>query len=347
MTPPVALIVGGSIGAEVLPPVLEVLTAAGAEFEWRRVDVATPSDEVERQAELLDQQLEAAVAAVKTCGVGLKTRLIGPPAGSLVPDTDSPGPMNSNVLLRQRLGLFAGVRPIKSLPGLPTRYPDLDLLIIRENTEDIYKGIEHEIVPGVVQSLKVVTREACERIARYAFRIAREHGRERVTFVHKANILKQTDGLFLRTVRGIAAEHPEIAYREMIVDAACMQLVLDPYQFDLVLTGNLYGDILSNLCAGLAGGISLAYGIDIGRECRIFDALHGDAPHLVGTGKANPLPLLAAAQAMLRHFEMDAVAERIGGAIAEVLAQRARLTPDLGGEATTREMCEAIRARLS
>ena len=343
----VALIVGGGISREIVPPVLAIVAAAGARIEWDRVDVPT------LEAGTMDANLAAAVAAVERCGVGLKTRLTAPPperafaaADLSVDGDDAPGPMNPNVLLRRRLGLYAGVIPIRPLPGIPTRFPGVDLLLLREITEDIYKGIEHEIVPGVVESLKVVTREACERITRFAYATLRERGRRHLTFVHKANIMKMSDGLFLATVRRVAADNPDIGYREMIVDAACMQLVLDPYPFDVLLMGNHYGDIVSNLGSGLAGGISGAHAINIGEHYRVYEAVHGEAPHLEGTGRANPLPLLSPAIALLRDVGESAAAERIAAAVARVLVSGEVLTPDLGGRARTDEMAEAIVASM-
>jgi isocitrate dehydrogenase (NAD+) len=348
----VALIVGGGISREIAAPVLEVIAAAGARIEWDRVDVPTlePGD--------LDAHLDPAVAAVERCGTGLKTRLsVASPSAefardggahhqrhddSAPEDDDAPGPQNPNVLLRRRLGLFAGVIPIRPLAGIPTRFPGIDLLVIREITEDIYKGIEHEIVPGVVESLKVVTRDACERIARFAYATLRAEGRRHLAFVHKANIMKMSDGLFLATVRRIAKENPEVGYRELIVDAACMQLVLDPYPFDVLLMGNHYGDILSNLGSGLAGGISGAHAINVGDRYRVYEAIHGEAPHLEGTGRANPLPLLSPAIALLRHLGEAEAADRIAVAVTRVLEERRVVTPDLGGTATTKEMAAAI-----
>jgi isocitrate dehydrogenase (NAD+) len=341
---PVALIVGGGVGAEILPHVLELLAAVDAPVEWRRVEVSPAGPD--SGAELLDE----AVAAIESCGLALKTKLVG--AGvERRPDRQqkrwsNPQIGNPNVQLRLRLDLFAGVRPIRSLAGLATRYPDLDLLLVRESTEDIYKGIEHVIVDGVVQSLKVVTRAGCERVSRFAFEIATERKRKRLTFVHKGNIMKRSDGLFLETVRGVAADFPQIELREMIVDAACMQMVLDPYQFDVVLTGNLYGDILSSLGSGLAGGISNAHSINIGATCRVFEAIHGDAPDLVGRGIANPLPVLSPALSLLRHLGRHDLSQRLLDAIAGVLREGRDVTPDLGGTADTTTMCRAIRARL-
>jgi isocitrate dehydrogenase (NAD+) len=339
--PRVALVVGEGVGAELMPHVLNVLEAAGAAIEWRRVEVPRVTDE--SAASLLDE----AVEAVRACGLGLKTRLIGPGgAGAGAEVALLRGPRNPNVELRQRLGLFAGIRPLRAFAGLPTRYPGLDLVLIRENTEDVYRGIEHEVTAGVVQSLKVVTRDACERVTRFAFDYAAQNGRKRITFVHKANIMKRSDGLFLEVFRRIAAKHPEIETRESIVDACCMQLVLDPYRFDVLLTGNLYGDILSSLGFGLAGGISAAISINVGEDCRVFEAVHGDAPHLLGAGTANPLPLLRPAVALLRHLGQEEEANRIRAAVSEVLEARSSLTPDLGGAASTQRMCEALAASV-
>ncbi len=338
MNPKVALIVGGSIGAEIVPPVLDVLSAAGARIDWQRVDVPAATEDSNLQ-ELLGE----ALTAVRDCRLALKTRLIGPKPHELATDNNAPGPMNPNVNLRMELGLFAAVRPIRTMPGLFTRYPDLDLILVRENTEDIYKGLEHEIVPGVVESVKVVTREACDRVARYAFEMAHEYGRSKITFIHKANIMKKADGLFMRTVQAVADENPDIEFKTMIVDACCMQMVLNPYQFDIMLMGNLYGDILSNLGTGLAGGISIGHSIGIGEDdLRVFEAIHGDAPHLVGTGKANPLPLLTPAVELLRHLGLEESAERVLAAAGQVLEAGRDVTPDLGGEASTTEMCRAI-----
>lgn len=336
--PRVALIVGSSgIGAETAPPVLAVLEAVGAEFDFVRVDVPTA---VRRNTENV---LREAADTIADCRVALKTRLIG--AG---PDAVrvGPGPQNPNVALRQMLGLWASVRPVRSIPGLPTRYPDLDVLLIREITEGVYRGIEHEIVDGVVESMKVVSRDACRRIADYAFRIAQRHGRRKVTAIHKANIMKRSDGLFLETVRSVAEGYADIEVDDCIVDAACMRLVLDPYSFDVLVMDNLYGDILSNLGVGLAGGISTGHAINVGDDCHVFEAVHGDAPHLIGTGQANLLPLLTPATAMLRHFDLDDKADRIDRAVTAVLEAGEHLTPDLGGRSSTWQMARGIIAAL-
>jgi len=336
--PRVALIVGASgIGAETAPPVLEILEAAGADFDFVRVNVPTA---VRRNTETV---LSEAAAAIRECRVALKTRLIGPGPHAV---RVGPGPQNPNVALRQMLGLWASVRPVRSIPGLPTRYPDLDVLLIREITESVYRGIEHEIVDGVVESMKVVSRTASRRIADYAFRIARRHGRRKITTIHKANIMKQSDGLFLDSVRSVAASYPDIELDDCIVDAACMRMVLNPYDFDVMLMENLYGDILSNLGAGLAGGISTGHAINVGGNCHVFEAVHGDAPHLVGTGQANLLPLLTPAIALLRHFDRNDEADRISQAVTTVLRTGDCLTPDLGGTSSTWQMARGIIAEL-
>jgi len=334
VTHEIALIVGGGINQEITPEVLRVIEAAGVTIAWKRVDVDA-SDYPGAIA-----QLQSAAEAVRSTGLGLKTRLLTPPGGP----TDVSN--NLNVALRRELELYAGVRAIRSLPGVSTRFPDLDLLIIRENSEDIYKGIEHEIVPGVIESIKVVTRQASERIARFAFETAIHLEREHLAFVHKANIMKKSDGLFLETVREVAEEYPQIPLRTVIVDAACMQLVLDPYQFDVLLMGNLYGDVISSLCNGITGGISSSLGIDIGDDVRIYEAVHGDAAELVGKGVANPLPLLTPVVDLLHYIEEGKAADRIATAVEAVTVAGEDVTADLGGTASTVEMVDAIIGQL-
>ena len=333
----VALLVGGSVGPEILAPVLSVLDAADFRLDFERFDVQVP------RRSTVDTYLDEAIAATRRHKVALKTKFL-PPTRAL--RDDGPPLPNPNVDLRLRLELFAGIRPIRCLRGLPTRYPGLDLILIRENSEDIYKGIEHEVVPGIVQSMKVVTRAACDRIARYAFRIAAEYDRKKLTFVHKGNIMKMSDGLFMRTVRQVAEQYPAIAYEEMIVDAACMNMVLKPESFDVILTGNLYGDILGSLGTGLVGGISTANAISRSEEIYVFEAIHGDAPALVGTGRANPLPLLMPALELGRHLGRHEQAQRVHAAVEEVLESGENVTPDLGGDAGTRAMCDAIVAAM-
>ena len=333
----VGLLVGGVVAPDLIAPVTEILDAASFDIDFERVDVPVPN------RANVDSYLDEACEVTRRHGVALRTKFLPPVRAQR--DGGPPLP-NPNTDLRLRLGLFAGVRPIKGLNGLPTRYPGLDILLIRENSEDIYKGIEHEIVPGVVESMKVVTRDACDRIARYAYRIAAEMGRKKVTFIHKGNIMKRSDGLFMETVRAVAETYPDIEYEEMIVDAACMNLVLAPERFDVILTGNLYGDILSSLGTGLVGGISTANQISRGDEIYVFEAIHGDAPHLIGTGKANPLPVLMPALELGRHLGRDQQADRVTVAVEHVLEQGVHVTADLGGQATTRAMCDAIIAAL-
>ena len=330
----VALIVGSDINQEITPEVLRVVTAAGVDIDWHRVDVVGPDYEGARR------QLEDAATTVEDLGIALKTRLLTPGGG---PDGIT---ANLNVLLRQRLELYAGVRAVRSLPGVSHRFPDLDLIIVRENSEGIYKGLEHEIVPGVVESIKVVTQAGSERIARFAFETARFLNRKKVTVVHKANIMKLSDGLFLQTARDVSADYPQLDFGEVIVDAACMQLVLDPYRFDVMLMGNLYGDVLSSLCNGITGGISSSLGIDIGDRSRVYEAIHGDAPELVGLGVANPLPLLTPMVDLLHFLDEDAAADSIHNAIETVTAAGVHVTRDLGGTASTDQMADAIIAAI-
>jgi isocitrate dehydrogenase (NAD+) len=251
-----------------------------------------------------------------------------------------------NVGLRKALDLYANLRPVWSIPAVPTRYEGVDLVIVRENTEDLYSGLEHEVVPGVVESLKIITEDATARIAAFAFEYARRHGRKRVTVVHKANIMKMADGLFLRTVQRVATMYPEIRCDDRIVDAACMHLVMNPSQFDVLLMPNLYGDIVSDLCAGLVGGLGVVPGANLGAEIGVFEAVHGSAPDIAGQGRANPMALLHSAVLMLRHINEGAIADRIMVALGAVLSAGRVRTRDLGGSAGTMEFAEAICRRL-
>jgi isocitrate dehydrogenase (NAD+) len=265
--------------------------------------------------------------------VALKTKLLNPP------DNNHP---NFNVELRRRLGLFASVRPIRNVPGLAARYSGLNILLIREITEDLYTAVEHEIVPGVVQSLKIVTEAACRRFFRFAFELARAQGRKTIHCIHKANILKLADGLFLDGFRQTAQDFPDIQAKDLIVDNCCMQLVSKPQQFDVLVAGNLYGDLLSDLGAGLVGGISATLGINHGDGIRVYEAIHGRSREDLGPDRANPLPLLLPAIEMLRDFGMASKADRIQSAIEAVLKAGERRTFDLGGATRTSELTEAI-----
>jgi isocitrate dehydrogenase (NAD+) len=251
-----------------------------------------------------------------------------------------------NVGLRKALDLYANLRPVWNLPGVDARFQGVDLVVVRENTEDLYAGLEHEVVPGVVESLKIITERASTRIAHFAFLHARRHGRTRVTAIHKANIMKLSDGLFLESIRRVAREYPEITYDERIVDAACMQLVMTPEKFDVLLLPNLYGDIVSDLCAGLVGGLGVVGAANLGTEIAVFEAVHGSAPDIAGKELANPTALLLSAILMLRHIDEGAAAERIMRALGRVLIEGRVRTRDLGGAASTSGFAEAVARAL-
>lgn len=327
----ITLVPGDGIGPEVTDAVIRIIAAAGVDVTWERFDAGVSALEHERTT-----LPEALVASIRRRKVALK----GPvttPVGA--------GFSSVNVALRQQLDLFANLRPVKNLPGVPSRFADVDLVVVRENTEDLYAGLEHRVVPGVVESLKVITAHASERIARFAFAYAREHGRTRITAVHKANIMKLSDGLFLDSVRAVAREFTDIAYDERIVDAACMQLVMIPERFDVLLMPNLYGDIVSDLCAGLVGGLGVVPGANLGEATAVFEAVHGSAPDIAGKGVANPTALLLSALMMLHHIGEGSAANRIRTALHRTLDEGCR-TPDLGGSATTAQFTERVCAAL-
>ncbi len=328
----VTLIQGGGSGFDQAPAVRRILKEAGVAIDWDEHLAGQAS--LERGGPLLPEPM---LASVREIGLALKTMLFSPPAGPQG---------NANVLLRRALGLFASVRPLRNLRGLPARFQGVDVLVIRELTEDLYAAIEHEIVPGVVQSIKVVTERACRRFFRFAFEWAQAAGRKTVHCVHKANILKQADGLFLEAFRATAADFPAFTAREIIVDNCCMQLVSRPQQFDVLVMGNLYGDLVSDLVTGLVGGVSASAGINVGDGVRVYEAFHGGGHEAMGSDRTNPLPLLLPALELLRAVGMAAVAERIGSAVEDVLAEGRVRTPDLGGRATTTQMTDAIIAAL-
>jgi len=328
----VTLIPGDGIGPEVTAATLRVLEAAGADLEWERH--AAGAEAVERCGEPLPA---AVLESIRRNGVALK----GPvttPVGK--------GFQSVNVQLRQKLDLYANLRPVRSLPSVPARFEGIDLVVVRENTEGLYKGLEHEVVPGVVESLKIITAAASTRIARFAFDYARANGRKRLTAVHKANIMKLSDGLFLSCFREVAAEYPELEADDRIIDNLCMQLVLQPERFDVLVLENLYGDIVSDLCAGLVGGLGLVPGANLGDGVAVFEAVHGSAPDIAGQNIANPLALIRSAILMLRHLGMDDVAERVRGALRAVIVERRIMTRDLGGTATTSGFADAVVAEL-
>jgi len=329
----ITLIAGDGIGPEVTGAVVTVLEAAGLQADWDAHLAGVLA--LERQGETLPKALLDSIRRTK---VALKGPVTTPVGGGFT---------SVNVGLRKALDLFANLRPVWNLPGVPSRYSGVDLVIVRENTEDLYSGLEHEVVPGVVESLKIITADASTRIARFAFEYARRHGRRRVTAVHKANIMKLGDGLFLRSVRGVAEQFPEITFDDRIVDAACMQLVVNPGQFDVLVLPNLYGDIVSDLCAGLVGGLGVVPGANLGSEIGVFEAVHGSAPDIAGKGVANPTALLLSALLMLRHLGEGAIADRIAAALGRVLADDQVRTRDLGGTASTAEFTHAICRRLA
>lgn len=324
----ITLIPGDGIGPEVTGATISVLRATGFEAEWETFVVG--AEALSRFGDPLPQDL---IDSIKRNKIALK----GPVATPI-----GTGFVSSNVRLRKALDLYANLRPIKSLTGVPSRYENIDLIVVRENTEDLYSGLEHEVVPGVVESLKIITDKASRRIARYAFEYARLEGRKRITAIHKANIMKLSDGLFLRCFREVAEEYPEIQADDLIVDNTCMQLVINPNQFDMLLLENLYGDIVSDLCAGLIGGLGVAPGANIGEEIAVFEAVHGAAPTIAGRGIANPTALLLTAVLMLKHLKERERAQRIQAALEKVLAEGNVLTRDLGGQATTLDFTEAI-----
>lgn len=314
---------------------VRVLDAAGVGLDWERVELT--SSIIQAAGEELPPNV---IESVERTRVGLKGPVTTPVAG---------GFQSVNVALRKRLDLFANVRPIRQLPGLKTRYQDvpIDMVLFRENTEDLYSGIEHEVVKDVVTSLKVITRSASTRIARYAFEYARLHGRKQITAVHKANIMKLGDGLFLKCCREVAAQYPEIGYRELIVDNASMQLVMRPEQFDVLLMPNLYGDIVSDLAAGLVGGLGIVPGANIGEQYAVFEAVHGSAPDIAGKGLANPTALTLSAVSMLEYLGEPEAARRVYRAVETVYREGKALTVDVGGKATTGQFTDAVIAALA
>jgi isocitrate dehydrogenase (NAD+) len=324
----ITLIKGDGIGPEVANAVVKIIAAAGVGIDWEVAPAG--ADAFEKCGTVLP---EYTVDSVKKNKVALKGP-VGTPIGE--------GFKSISVALRKRLELYANLRPVKSLPKINARYQNIDLIIVRENTEGLYSGIEHEVVPGVVESLKIITEKASTRIAEFAFQYARNNNRKKVTAVHKANIMKLSDGLFLQCARKVAEKYPDIQYEEKIVDNACMQLILNPYQFDVMVLENLYGDIVSDLCAGLVGGLGTAPGANIGNEYAIFEAVHGSAPDIAGKNLANPIALMRSAILMLDYIGESQSAHRIQQAIERVLDKGKVLTRDLGGTATTTEITQAI-----
>jgi isocitrate dehydrogenase (NAD+) len=329
---PVTLIPGDGIGPEVAEATVQVLEALKVPLRFERAEAG--AEVVNTYGTNLPP---ATVDAVMRTGVALKG-----PTGTLV----GTGLASANVALRKALDLYASVRPVRSVPGLKTRFENVDLVVMRENTEDLYAGLEHIVVPGVVESLKIITEKASTRIARYAFEYAKHNGRRKVTAVHKANIMKLSDGLFLDCCRKVARDYPDIAYQEVIVDNMCLQLVRNPERFDVLLMENLYGDILSDLCAGLVGGLGVVPGGNFGERVAVFEAVHGTAPDIAGKGLANPTALMMSAVMMLRHLQLSEAADRFERALLRVYAEGTVRTADLGGTASCQAFTDAVLATL-
>ena len=328
----IVTIPGDGIGPEVVAAAQRVIDAAGVEVAWSEAAAGQVALD-----KLGDPLPEATLDAVRAADATLK----GPTA-----TPSGTGFRSVNVAMRQKLCLFANFRPARSLPGIETRFKDVDLIVIRENTEGLYSGLEHTVVPGVVESLRVITRTASERIAKFAFETAQRQGRRRVTCVHKANILKLSDGLFLDTCREVAADYPEVEFDDCIVDAAAMKLVSDPSTFDVLVMENLFGDILSDLTSGLVGGLGVTPSANVGQGRAVFEAVHGSAPDIAGQGLANPTALILSGVLMLRFLSEKDAADRIEHALGSVLSQGEVRTGDLGGSASTREFTEAVISAL-
>lgn len=328
----VTLIPGDGIGPEVIDAAVRVLEATGLSFAWDRQNAG--AEVMSKYGTALPDEV---VASVVKNRVALKGP-IGTPVGT--------GFTSVNVALRKRLSLYANVRPARCLPGIQTPFPHVDVIVVRENSEDLYSGIEHVVVPGVVESLKIITETASLRIARYAFEYARSHGRKKVTAVHKANIMKLSDGLFLECCKQASREFPDIEYEEMIVDNCCMQLVTRPQQFDVMVMENLYGDIVSDLVSGLVGGLGVTGSANIGADAVVYEAVHGTAPDIAGKGLANPTAVLMSAVMMLRNLGETKAAARVEKAILAVFEEHKHVTRDLGGTATTDEFVGAVIAAM-
>ena len=328
----ITLIPGDGIGPEIVAATVRVIEATGVDIEWETQILGAQA--LEKYGETLP---EASIDAMRRNKVSLKGPIMTPVGKGFT---------SVNVGLRRALDLYANVRPVKALPNVKCRYPELDLVIVRENTEDLYAGLEHIVVPGVVESLKIITEKASTRIAKYAFEYARDNGRKKVTAVHKANIMKLSDGLFLECFYNQAKLFPDIEADDKIIDNCCMQLVMRPEQFDVMVMENLYGDIVSDLCAGLIGGLGLAPGANIGELGAVFEAVHGSAPDIAGQGIANPTALMLSAIQMLRYLGERDAAQRFETALFAVFEDGQHITKDLGGNAKTNEFARAIEEKI-
>ena len=331
----ITLIPGDGIGPEVAEATVRAVDATGVSIEWDRVEAGARA--LAEYGQLIPDEVFASLEVTR---VGLKGPTATPIGG---------GHQSINVALRKKLGLYVNFRPVRMLPGLKTRFHDvaLDMAIFRENTEDLYSGLEHEVVHGVVESLKIITEKASMKIAPACFEYARREHRQKVSAIHKANIMKMSDGLFLKCCREVASQFPEVCYNELIVDNACMQLVMRPEQFDVMLLENLYGDIVSDLCAGLVGGLGLVPGANIGEKGAVFEAVHGSAPDIAGQGIANPTALLQSGILMLRYIGEREAADRIENAMLAVFEEGKVRTRDIGGTAKTAEFADAIIQKMN
>ena len=307
---------------------VRILEATGLKFDWETFEAG--AEAYDKYHEYIPKEL---IESIERTRVALKGPVTTPVGGGFA---------SINVALRKKFELYANFRPIQNLPHIPTRYPDVDLIIVRENTESLYSGIEHEVVPGVVESLKIITEKASTRIARFAFEYARKNKRKKIHAIHKANIMKMSDGLFLRCSRNVSKEYPEITYGEHIVDNTCMQLVMNPYQYDMLVMENLYGDIISDLCAAFVGGLGFVPGANFGDHCAIFEAVHGSAPDIAGKNLANPTAVLRSGLLMLRHLGEDAAATKIRNALEKVYRDRDKLTRDVGGKSGTSQFADFV-----
>ena len=332
----ITLIPGDGIGPEVCTQMVAIVEAVGkqtgASFEWHSFECG--AEAYEKNGDILPK---AALDSIESDKVAIKGPTATPIGG---------GFSSINVALRKKFDLYSNFRPVKSLPGIKTNYPGIDMVIFRENTEDLYAGLEVMINPDIAQSMKIITRKGSTRIAKSAFDFAKKLGRKKVHAIHKANIMKLSDGLFLKCCKEVAEQYPDITYAEHIVDNACMQLVMNPYQYDIILTENLYGDILSDLCSGLIGGLGLVPGANIGAECAIFEAVHGSAPDIAGQDKANPTAIVQSAVLMLHHLNESEAANKVQAAVEKVYAEGKHITRDVGGTAGTKEFGEAVIAAL-
>jgi isocitrate dehydrogenase (NAD+) len=335
MTHKVTLLPGEGIGPEVAAATKQILQASGVQIEWEELGArAENTDKSTVKGAVLNT---AAIESVRRNKVALK----GPMATAI-----AGGAPSVNVALRKSLELYANLRPVKNIPGVKSHFQNVDVVIVRENTEDLYSGLEHEVVPGVVESLKIITEKASTRIAKFAFEYARKNGRKKIHAIHKANIMKLSDGLFLRSIRAVAENFKDIEYKELIVDNACMQIVIDPQQFDVLLLPNLYGDVMSDLAAGLVGGLGVVPSGNIGADSAIFEAVHGTAPDIAGKGIANPTALIMSSVLMLNYLGEAQAAKKIDAALIKVYTEGKHVTRDVGGTATTEQFTNALIAAL-